>query len=364
MMETCGMCFVHQWGDAEKEAEYVAPDLLPEGQDTLTDEIAARWEPLPGEPLEAAFAYPFLSPSIARSVLSELGGLAGSTALYWRYGLCLYDKKSRATGIVDELPDTTGYGGQIRVRTRGDGAQTLLAGLVERIRKLNDESGWSHRLLQTEASTDWHSTDSGVELAIPPPIKPTEPELYVSYAWARERKDPLIEELCAALAAQGLHIVRDNTELRPGARISHYMDRLSAGRCVIVVLSEAYLRSEFCMTELYRLYTNAGHRDEEFLRRIVPLVQDDVQISKPKERFDHALYWQQEKTEMDERIQSYGLAPLGDIDYARYRLLEEFSRHVGNMLAYIDDLLLTRDRPTLSRDGFAMVRDLIERAIA
>jgi len=86
---------------------------------------------LPDDPLEANFAYPFLSPSIARSVLSELGELAGTAALYRRYGICLYDSESRATAIVEEIPDTEGYGGQIRIRAKGEGAADLLARLVK-----------------------------------------------------------------------------------------------------------------------------------------------------------------------------------------------------------------------------------------
>lgn len=78
MMETSGICFIHRhvW-DSDDEAEYVAPDLLPEGIEALGDELAARWDLLSDEPLEANFDYPVLPPSIARSVLSEFGSLAG-----------------------------------------------------------------------------------------------------------------------------------------------------------------------------------------------------------------------------------------------------------------------------------------------
>lgn len=334
-METSDICFVHRYGGPDEETEYVAPDLLPEGHNkTLAEELAARWEPLPEEPLEAAFAYPFLSPAITRSVLSNLGGLAGPTALYWRYGLCLNDKETRAAAIIEEIPDTEGYGGRIRIQTKGEGAPALSARLVARLKRLDERSGWSGRLLETPAAGGVDPDPERIQPATPPPVSPVEPEVYVSYAWARERQEPLVEALCEGLEKQGLHIRRDSTDLQPGDRISHYMEHLSAGRCVVVVLSQAYLRSESCMTELYRLYTNTQQRDKDFLCRILPLIRDDARIATPRERIEHAVYWKTEHDELDGLIREHGSEIIGTEDFRRLKLIGEFHRHVSDMLTY------------------------------
>jgi hypothetical protein len=188
-------------------------------------------------------------------------------------------------------------------------------------------------------------------------------EVYVSYAWAQEQQDPLVEALCNGLTTQGMRIRRDSTELKDGDRISSYMERLSAGRCVVVVLSEPYLRSEYCMTELYHIYTNARQRDD-FLLRIVPLVQDDAHIASTRERIAHAVYWKKEHDELEALIREHGPTVIGEEDFRRFRLIGEFYRHVSDMLAYVNDVLVPRDRPALSHDNFAMVKGLIERAIA
>jgi len=364
MMQISGICFVHRSGDSDEETEYVAPDLLPEGIEALADELAARWDLLTDEPLEANFVYPFLSPAIARSVLSELGSLAGATALYWRYGVCLYDGESRAAAIVEERPDTEGYGGRIRIRTRGKGAATLLARLVERIKELDERSGWSGQLVEPFPAGGIDPDPEQIRPAIPPPTAPAKSEVYVSYAWARERQDPLVAELCAELETQGLRIRRDSIELQPGDRISHYMERLSAGRCVVVVLSKAYLRSEYCMTELYRFYTNAKQRDGDFLRRIVPLIQDDAGIGTPRERIAHAVHWKTEYEELAGLVHEHGPGIMGTEDFRRFKLVDEFYHHIGDMLAYANDVLIPRDRLALSKDNFALVKKLIDRALA
>ncbi len=201
-------------------------------------------------------------------------------------------------------------------------------------------------------------------LTIPPAAGPVEPEVYVSYAWAGERQDPLVGELCDALAKQGLYIGRDSTDQQPGDRISYYMGRLSEVRCVVVVLSEAYLRSEFCMTELYHVYAKARHQDDEFLRRIVPLVQDDARIGTPHERIAHAVYWKDEHDRLDSLIREPGGEVVGVEDFRRFKLIGEFFRHVGDILAYANGVLVSRDRPSPSREGFALVKKLIDQALA
>ncbi len=143
MMETSGICFVYRRGHDPDETEYIAPDLLPDGRGgpppALIKELAARWVPIAGEVVMAFFRYPFLSPASGRLVLSDLGGLAGATALYWRDGLCLYDAGSRATAIVEVLTDVAGaissttkpdYAGCIRIQVKGESAERLLATLI------------------------------------------------------------------------------------------------------------------------------------------------------------------------------------------------------------------------------------------
>lgn len=48
----------------------------------------------------------------------------------------------------------------------------------------------------------------------------------------------------------------------------------------------------------------------------------------------------------------------------RCRLIGEFYRQVGDMLTHASDLILTRDRATLSQDNFAVIKRLIDRALA
>ena len=59
--------------------------------------------------------------------------------------------------------------------------------------------------------------------------------------------------------------------LRPGDLISGFMKRIGLADHVIVVLSDKYLRSPYCMTELHSIYQRSVGEKEDFLRRIIPL---------------------------------------------------------------------------------------------
>jgi hypothetical protein len=53
------------------------------------------------------------------------------------------------------------------------------------------------------------------------------------------------------LDKEGWQILRDSSVLRSGELISGFMKRIGLADHVIVVLSDKYLRSPYCMTELH-----------------------------------------------------------------------------------------------------------------
>jgi internalin A len=90
MMTSCGMIFPHRRGDrgTGTEAEYIAPDLLPD-RDGVAAQLAGRWEET-GETKGLTWRYDFLHPGMSRSLISQIGGRAGQTAVYWRYGVWIF----------------------------------------------------------------------------------------------------------------------------------------------------------------------------------------------------------------------------------------------------------------------------------
>jgi predicted transcriptional regulator len=105
-----------------------------------------------------------------------------------------------------------------------------------------------------------------------------------------------VDDLCATLGQQGVHVRRDRDELRPGDLISEFMDRLASGDFVLAVISDKYLRSEYCMYELFRSYRNCADKPDRFLGKVVPLILPDARLDSLPDRLQRAIYWTQLKS--------------------------------------------------------------------
>jgi internalin A len=99
--------------------------------------------------------------------------------------------------------------------------------------------------------------------------------------------------------------------LRSGDLISGFMKRIGLADNVIVVLSDKYLRSPYCMTELYFIYQRSLGEKEDFLRRIVPLALEDARFGNRRVRLVYTKHWTTEFEEMEQHYVNDVLVPLG-----------------------------------------------------
>ena len=84
------------------------------------------------------------------------------------------------------------------------------------------------------------------------PAGPPSQEVFVSYAWTEE-SHKLVDRLQEALDQQGVRLLRDREEMRYKDSIREFMRRIGQGKCVVVVISEKYLKSENCMFEMLEI---------------------------------------------------------------------------------------------------------------
>ena len=86
------------------------------------------------------------------------------------------------------------------------------------------------------------------------------------------------------------------------------MKRIGWADHVIVVLSDKYLHSPYCMTELYGIYQRSVGEKEDFLRRIIPLALDDARFGTWRDRDSYAAHWETEFKEMEQAFRRLGVA--------------------------------------------------------
>jgi hypothetical protein len=112
--------------------------------------------------------------------------------------------------------------------------------------------------------------------------------VYVSYKHDGQSK-AVVEQLQAACESRGIELRRDTTSIGYKGSIRQYMDELGAGGCVIVVLSDAYLESQYCMYELLEVEKN-----REFHDRVFPVVLRGTAIHRPVDRVKFIKHWEHE----------------------------------------------------------------------
>jgi internalin A len=192
------------------------------------------------------------------------------------------------------------------------------------------------------------------------PESVSRPEFFVSFAWGGDQspadieRQQAVDRLCTKLPEWGYQVRRDCQEIRFGESISEYMKRLGSSDRVLVILSEKYLRSPFCMTELHYIYQRSLGAEDEFRKRIVPVALADAHFSTPEERLEHAKHWQsrREKLKADWEL-------LGSSDQRLLKEMQRWSQDVGDMLAYINDRLIPRSFDDIGRDDFRALREML-----
>lgn len=137
--------------------------------------------------------------------------------------------------------------------------------------------------------------------------------------------------------------------MRPGDLISGFMKRIGLADHVIVVLSDKYLRSPYCMTELHYIYQRSFGEKEDFLYRIFPLRLTDAQLR-------HMARSRHLRRVLGSRVQGYGehFRHLAEADFRLYKAMQ--ASHYHQLLVGLQSSGLLPGIPRLAV-GLLRVRD-------
>jgi len=131
--------------------------------------------------------------------------------------------------------------------------------------------------------------------------------VFISYAWGGEREE-MVNQIDQALQKRGLKITRDKRDLGYKGSIKQFMEQIGQANCVIVVVSDKYLRSPNCMFELVEIADN-----KQFHDRIFPIVLADADIYDPVKRISYVKHWEEKRAELAEAIKTLDPANLQGI---------------------------------------------------
>jgi hypothetical protein len=195
---------------------------------------------------------------------------------------------------------------------------------------------------------------------------PARPAVYLSYAWGDVRATPageraMVDRLYDALVADGYTVKRDTMDLGYKDPISDFMRELGRGACVVVLISDAYLKSPFCMFELLEI-----DRHQEFRERICPIILPDARLHTLVDRYTYVKHWKAELARIEQLIAEIGLhdftASGGLPEYETYCQITDNSyklmRYLADMNTQTPQLLEANDFTTLKQAIDARLQSL------
>ncbi|HUW28275.1 MAG TPA: COR domain-containing protein, partial [Sulfuriferula sp.] len=163
MMTQCGICFPLD------KVSYIATELLP-SERTMESDIAAVWRDAEADAW-VELHYDFLHDGVLKTILSRIGVKAGPNGVYWRTGLCYYDREARGAALIraewDEGQSATRRG-RIVVLVEGAQASKLARHLVESIESIRIGSISQAVWQRGQPDGDIHRPRVEREVVLPP----------------------------------------------------------------------------------------------------------------------------------------------------------------------------------------------------
>ncbi|GFZ91193.1 hypothetical protein GCM10011497_21360 [Elstera cyanobacteriorum] len=345
-METCGICFAYQGTGAE--TIYLAPDLLPE-QSAFALELDEAWHSFPGQPATMTYDYSLLHRGIMRALICRIGQEAQMRGRYWRDGLYVYEATTRSRAYIRQIfgprdghATAAPWAGSLTLEVKGDREKRLFDLLRGWIEDINHDFGVKN---PTPRDTPPPRPDEAET------FKPTfteEPmsdyKLYVSYCWKDLQAVPkdekaAVETFMETARGKNIPVLRDKDAIKFGEKLKNYMKSLSQGQRIFIFMSDSYLRSPYCMYELYHIWKFSEQCKIDFIERVRIYLLGGLKITKPQDIAPYAEYWESEHAEQKQAFDRISAADPAPELRENFGLITQFYQSIATILSTINSHL-------------------------
>ena len=190
-------------------------------------------------------------------------------------------------------------------------------------------------------------------------------EIFFSYAWGDQNesggsREKIVNDLYDALVAAGFNVIRDKNDLRYKGLISDLTQRIGKGKFIVVAISDKYLKSTYCMSELLEIYRRSNSDIDELLKKIFPIVLDDAKIYNPEDRVDYLEFWETKKEELNKELKGIELENASTFA-DELRIYDEITAVIPILSRLLKDMN-TLSVQKLSANNFGEIKNAIIKA--
>lgn len=151
--------------------------------------------------------------------------------------------------------------------------------------------------------------------------------IFISYCHAQSEA---ADQLEAYLKNQHIRIMRDKREMKKNDSISDFMSRISKADFAILLISDDYLRSYYCLHEALLAFQN------RHMRNIIPVIFPDADCLAPGSGSEYIRHWYDQMWKLEHAVG--GLPPqLAVEQLKKLRKVENYCINLGEFLEYIQD---------------------------
>ncbi len=190
------------------------------------------------------------------------------------------------------------------------------------------------------------------------PVATEKAAVFFSYAWKDDEHPELelvVDKLYDSLKSDGFEVIRDKKSIGYGDLISSFMDEHAQSKHILVFLSDRYIRSSYCMYELYRAYLHCGFDDQKLYKRIYPIRLEKLNLMQTDQYMDH---WLARQSELEGFIAKYGFANSKGKRDELDKVVEIYPK-IDPLLSLLNDI--NASTPELLLEGnFAAIKQKIQ----
>lgn len=182
------------------------------------------------------------------------------------------------------------------------------------------------KLIDKNFTKDKNNKDENIEASLKIIDKPN---IFISYSWSNE---DIADSLDILFKAKSIHLKRDKREIQYRHSIKEFMKTVRKSDYCLMLISDNYLKSMNCMYEISEFI-----KDEDYKRRILPLIHHKLDIFNIAGRTKYIKYWQDEF--LKTKLLLEGLEELNKTEIIEeLKRIENIQRNIGEFLSLLSDM--------------------------
>lgn len=155
------------------------------------------------------------------------------------------------------------------------------------------------------------------------------PNIFLSYSWNNKDQASTLENDFNKI---GITLIKDTINLKYKDSISDYMKSIRNADFAIILLSDAYLKSENCMFEALEILKEQNHKE-----KILPILVEGTKIFTTKDRIYYIKYWKNKKEELENELKELDVSSSIE-SYSDLKNLEIIYSSIDGFLKTLGDL--------------------------